>query len=390
MPADAIAVTAVGAITALGTGVDALWAGLLEGRRPFGPVRGFDVEGCRVQLAAEVRGELPDADGDRSAGLAVVAAVEALQRASVDVTSGRVGLIVGSAGAGTKVLEAALCDPLRQPRDWWRRYQKCGLAQTVAAALGVTGPTMAINTACSSGSVAIGLGRDWLRAGDCDQVLAIGTDELGRFTFTGFHALRAMDPEPCRPFDRQRRGLTMGEGAGCLILERAVDAQRRQQGILGYVLGVGMTCDAHHLTAPDPRGHGAARALKEALEQADVGPESVGFVNAHGTGTPLNDAAEVASLELVLEGRAPSCPVHSIKASTGHCMGAAGALEAIVTLKSLETGIVPATAGLLDCEFDARVRCVKGRPMHVEARYAVSTNFGFGGNDAAVVFSHAR
>jgi 3-oxoacyl-[acyl-carrier-protein] synthase II len=389
MPADAIAATAVGTITALGAGVDALWSGLLGGRRPFRPVAAFGVEGCRVQLAGEVTDELPDIGGDRSAALAVVAATEALGQVDIDIRSKRVGLIVGSAGAGTARLEGALAELASAPANWWRRYQKHGLVEAIASALGITGPRTAVNTACSSGSVAIGLGRDWLLAGDCDVVLAIGTDELGRFTFTGFNALRAMDPEPCRPFDRQRRGLTMGEGAGCLILERQGDAQRLGHGVLGYIAGVGLTCDAHHLTAPDPHGHGAARALRQAIAQANVSIESLGFVNAHGTGTPLNDAAEVASLELVLGTHAQNCPVHSVKATTGHCMGAAGAIEAIVALKSLQTGLVPATAGLVDCEFEGRILCVKDHPMRVDAKYAVSTNFGFGGNDAAVVFGHA-
>lgn len=389
MPDDRIAVTAFGAVTALGAGVEALWQGLLEGRQPFSRVRAFAVEGCRAQLAAEVVADVPLVDGDRSAGLAMMAAEQALRAAPFAVPAHRVGLIVGSAGAGTAVLEQALLEVASMPNNWWRRYQKRWLADGIARALGVEGPRTVINTACSSSAVAIALGADWLRASDCDCVLAIGTDELGRFTYTGFHALRALDPSPCRPFDRNRAGLTMGEGAGCLVLRRARDAQRQGLDTRGYVVGVGLSCDAHHLTAPDPEGRGAARALTLALEDAALDVDAVGFVNAHGTGTPLNDAAEVASLERALGTRAASCPVHSIKATTGHCMGAAGAIEAIVALRSLELGIVPATAGLSDCEFDGRIHCVKDRPMHVQASYAVSTNFGFGGNDAALVFAHA-
>jgi 3-oxoacyl-(acyl-carrier-protein) synthase len=298
-------------------------------------------------------------------------------------------LVVGSAGAGTDVLERSLSDIASMSNDWVRRYQKRWLADEISRALGIRGPRTVINTACSSAAIAIGIGVDWLRAGDCDCVLAIGTDELGRFTFSGFHALRALDPEPCRPFDRNRRGLSMGEGAGCLVLERSSDASRRSRPIHGYVLAVGLACDSHHLTAPDPDGVGASRAFALGLGEAGIGVGDVGFVNAHGTGTPLNDAAEVASLERALGARAASCPVHSVKATTGHCMGAAGAIEAIVALRSLETGIVPATAGLEDCEFEGRVYCVKERPIRVDANYAVSTNFGFGGNDAAVVLAHA-
>jgi 3-oxoacyl-(acyl-carrier-protein) synthase len=394
MRQDAVAVTAFGAVTALGAGVDALWAGLLDGRRPFSTVRAFGVEGCRTQQAAEVTVSVPQVGADRSAGLAVLAATEALSARTVVAARQRIGLIVGSAGAGTDVLERALRDNSSVPLDWWRRYQKRWLADEIATALETTagvsiGPRLVVNTACSSSTVAIGLGVDWLRAGDCDCVLAIGTDELGRFTYTGFHALRALDPEPCRPFDRSRRGLSMGEGAGCLVLERARDAQRRQCRIRGLVLSVELACDAHHLTAPDPEEAGTARAFTLGLAEAQIDADAVGFVNAHGTGTPLNDAAEVKSLELSLGVHAGTTPVHSVKATTGHCMGAAGAIEAIVALRSLETGIVPATAGLLDSEFDGRVRCVKDRPIRVAATHAVSTNFGFGGNDAALVLAHA-
>lgn len=393
MHENAVAVTAFGAVTALGVGVDALWQGQLEGRRPFSKVTAFELEGCKAQIAAEVKERLPNVGDDRSASLAVVAAREALGAVSIDRRQ-RVGLVVGSACAGTAVLERALAaDPDLRP-SWCKRYERRWLADEIAAALMreeqlLIGQRAVINTACTSGAVAIALASDWLRANECDCVLAIGTDELGRFTYTGFLSLRSLDPEPCRPFDRSRRGLTIGEGAGCLVLERARDAARRGAPVRGHVLSVGLACDAHHLTAPDPEGLGAVRALERGLLEAEISVRDVGFVNAHGTGTPLNDVAEVKSLERILGEYAPECPVHSVKGTTGHCMGAAGAIEAIVALRSLETGIVPPTAGLSSCEFDGRVNCVKDRPMQVEAAYAVSTSFGFGGSDAVVVLAHA-
>jgi 3-oxoacyl-[acyl-carrier-protein] synthase II len=391
MREDAIAVTAYGAVTALGVGVDALWHGVLEGRRPFAKTRAFGVEGCRAQLAAEVTVPVPEIGADRSAGLAVLAATEALAAHTAEPARQRIGLVVGSAGAGAPILERRLQDPAGTSADWWQRMQKRWLADVIAPELGLHGPTAVVNTACSSATVAIALGCDWLRAGDCDVVLAIGTDELARFTYTGFNALRALDREACRPFDKSRHGMSMGEGAGCLVLEPARTALRRDAPIRGYIVGVGLACDAYHLTAPDPEGHGAARALTQALRAARLEPDAVGFVNAHGTGTPLNDAAEVAALQLALGvAHARNCPVHSVKATTGHCMGAAGAIEAIVALQSLTSGLVPATAGLLDSDFEGRVNCVQGGPLSVTAEYAVSTNFGFGGNDAALVLAHAH
>lgn len=393
MHENAIAVTAFGAVTALGVGVDALWQGQLEGRRPFGKARAFELDGCKVQIAAEVTADLPYVGDDRSASLAVLAAREALGAVNLDSRQ-RVGLVVGSACAGTAVLERALAQDPGVPPTWTKRYERRWLADEIAAALTrehglAIGQRAVINTACTSGAVAIALASDWLRADECDCVLAIGTDELGRFTYTGFLSLRSLDPEPCRPFDRARRGLTIGEGAGCLILERARDAARRGAPCRGHVLSVGLACDAHHLTAPDPDGFGAVRAIERGLSEAGISVRDIGFVNAHGTGTPLNDVAEVTSLERTLGEYAPGCPVHSVKGTTGHCMGAAGAIEAIVALRSLETGLVPPTAGLTDCEFEGRVRCVKDRPLQVEAACAISTSFGFGGSDAVVVLAHA-
>jgi 3-oxoacyl-[acyl-carrier-protein] synthase II len=394
MHENAFAVTGFGAVTALGLGVDALWQGQLEGRRAFRTVSSFDVQGCRAQIAAEVTADVPAVGEDRSASLAVLAASEALHGADIDDKRQRLGLVVGSACAGTAVLETALSATPDLFPSWCRRYERRWLADEVAAALArnahvAIGPRAVINTACTSGAVAIALAGDWLRANDCDCVLAIGTDELARFTYTGFLSLRSLDPNPCRPFDRTRRGLTIGEGAGCLVLERVRDATRRGAPIRGRILSVGLACDAHHLTAPDPEGSGAVRALERGLAEAGIGVSDVGFVNAHGTGTPLNDVAEITSIERAFGEHARECPVHSVKGTIGHCMGAAGAIEAIVALRSLETGIVPATAGLSDCEFDGRVSCVKEHAIKVEASYAVSTSFGFGGNDAVVVLAHA-
>ncbi|MGC4000691.1 MAG: beta-ketoacyl-[acyl-carrier-protein] synthase family protein [Anaeromyxobacter sp.] len=384
-----VAITAVGAVTALGLGPDCLFDGLLAGVRGFGRVERFGVNGCRVQLAAEVRGDLPVVGSTRTADLAVTAVRNAIAKLPPFVDLSRVGVVLGSAGAGTAGLEDRLLGIADAPA-LLRRYTKRELVDEVARSLGFGGPRHAINTACSSGAMAVALAADWLRFGDCDVAIAVGADELGRFTYTGFHALRAMDPEPCRPFDRHRQGLTMGEGAGCVVLERPREARRRGAPIRAFLGAVGQACDAHHLTAPDPSGAGPARAIARALEGAGVEPREVGFINAHGTGTPLNDAAEVSSIEVALGAAAVECPVHSVKATVGHCMGAAGAIEAVVAVLSLERQLVPHTAGLTDCEFDGRVRCVRGEPLHVEADFALSTSFGFGGNDAAILLAHPR
>ena len=381
-----IAVTSMGAVTAMGGDKNSLWVGLLDGRRPFSKVRAFDAGNCRVNVAAEVNTTFPLLGHSRTADLGVTAAREALQRAHPLPPSARIGLVVGSTGVGDPSLERAL-QGLYSAAEWWRQCLKGTLADDIATTLGLGPSRQVINTACSSGAIAIALACDGLRAGDFDMAVAVGCDELGSVTYSGFNALRALDPEPCRPFDRRRRGMTIGEGAGCLVLERLSDARRTEKRIHAIVAGVGLACDSHHLTAPDPGGRGASLALERALAQANISARDVGFINAHGTGTPLNDAAEIAGLERVLGRHAVQCPVHSVKAGTGHCMGAAGTIEAIVAIQSLEQGLVPATAGLSDCEFEGRVDCVRAVPRRISANYGVSNSFGFGGNNATLVLA---
>lgn len=384
-----IAVTGLGAITALGSGENALWSGLLEGRRPFGPVGAFDARSCKVNLAAEVRHDLPQGCRSRTATLGVTAAREALPQTGALPARERIGLVVASTGFGDRTLELALAD--KNPnQSWWLECIKGTLTDELARILRLGPSRQTINTACSSGAIAIALACDGLRAGDFDMALAIGCDELAAVTYSGFHSLRALDPEPCRPFDARRRGMSIGEGAGCLVLERANDARREGKRIRALIAGAGLACDAHHLTAPDPEGKGACLSMQNALDQAGISADAVAFVNAHGTGTPLNDAAEIAGIERAFGARAPICLVHSVKASTGHCMGAAGVIEAIVTVLALENQVVPATAGLRDCEFDGRVDCVKSHPRAIAATYGISNSFGFGGNNASLVVARAE
>jgi len=384
-----IAITGLGAVTALGLGVEALWTGLLNGRRPFGPVRAFDASDCRVNIAAEVPRGLPTVGSSRTVDLGVAAAREALLQSRPLPGRERIGLMVASTGYGDRVLEEALSD-LAPSQPWWQQCVKGSLADELAHLLELGPCRQVINTACSSGAIAIALACDGLRAGDFDMVLAVGCDELAKVTYSGFNALRALDAEPCRPFDKLRRGMSIGEGAGCLILERQKDARRREKPIRGFVMAAGLACDSHHLTAPDPEGKGAALSMRVAIEGANLLPDAIGFVNAHGTGTPLNDSAEIRGIERVFGARAPECLVHSVKASTGHCMGAAGTIEAVVALLALENRLVPATAGLEYCEFEGRVDCVKSLPRHTSALYGISNSFGFGGNDATLVFGNAE
>ncbi len=392
-----VAVTGMGVVTALGAGVDPTFDAVLQGRRGTRRIQRFDSTGCRVRIAAEVSAEVVDrvvggpAGGTtRTAKLAVRAAREALIQAGYPrAAPPRTALVLGTAGAGDAALERHL-ERLRAGtgRDAvLGRYPKRATTDSVATELGVDGPLATLNTACSSSAVAIIHAIELLRAGFCAQALAGGSDELTRYTFSGFGALRALDPEPCRPFDRTRRGMSLGEGAGFLVLEPLPQAQQRGAAVLGLVAGYGHSCDAGHLTAPDPSGAGAARAIRAALAMAGITPADVGFVNAHGTGTLHNDRAELAALALALGERLTTCPVHSVKACIGHCMGAAGAIEAVITMRSLQRRVVPHTPGLVEPEEPMRADFVMHDSRSTAARYALSNSFGFGGNDAALVIA---
>lgn len=384
-----IAVIGMGAVSALGVGVDSLWSGLLGGSRPFRRFSSPGAEACRVDIAAEVTAELEYGGSSRSIDFAVVAARQALRAALADPARDDIGLVMGSTAVGDAAVESALSRGA-EPGAALAASHKGRHLQQLCHRLGIRGPRLVINTACSSGANAIALVCQSLQFGDFELGLAVGCDEISRFTYSGFHSLRALDPTPCRPFDCARRGMTLGEGAGCLLLARISDARRRGAPILGCIVGVGVSCDAHHLTAPDPAGHGAALAIERALQTANLAVEDIGFVNAHGTGTPLNDSAEVAGLERALGAHARDCPLHSVKASTGHCLGAAGTIEAVVAIRSLESALVPHTAGLSDCEFAGRVDCVQGQPRAVSARFALSNSFGFGGNNTSLILSRSE
>ena len=325
----------------------------------------------------------------RTSQLALAAALEAIAHAGLSaeqLRGKRVGVCIG-----TTVGCALNCD------DFYRsykegdnpslqvieRFRRSNPAAVISRQLSLNGPTQVVVNACSSGTDAIGIGASWLRAGACDMVIAGGADELSRVTYAGFSSLMITATEPCRPFDVNRKGLNLGEGAGIVVLERADECRDKQQ--RGYVIGYGSACDAHHLTAPHPDGLGLIRALQEAFTTAGVTPEQIAFVNAHGTGTPDNDRIESHVLKKVL----PGVPFLSTKGYTGHTLGAAGGLEAVFTLACMQRGEIPANIGFADAD-----PALAGTPVAVntpvDAAYALSESLAFGGNNAVLIFARGE
>lgn len=368
-----IAITGMGAVSALGAGTSALWAAIEEGRDGIRPIERFSTEGFSVALG----GMVPGADaGDLCVAFATAAAREALAHA---------GLSIGAGGASGSRVALVLGTSLGIHVDGLHL-----VAAEVARALKITGPTVTISTACSSSTNAIGLGRDLLDAGLCDVALAGGTDELTPEIFAGFHALGLLCPSKCAPFS-EPVGTTLGEGAGFLVLERGDEASARRARPLATLLGYGLSADAYHPTSPDPTGAGVARALRGALLDAGTDEAGVDYVNAHGTGTAANDAAEFRAIEQVFGARAARLPVSSTKSFLGHAQGAAGVLELIATLCGMARGKIPPTL-----HFDkARPRCppdpVAGdRPRVARVERAVCNNSAFGGANAALVVGGAE
>jgi 3-oxoacyl-[acyl-carrier-protein] synthase II len=402
-PAAQVAVTGVGAVSGLGWGVAALWEGLRAGRGGIGPFDRFDHSQHRTHLAAEA-GDPPPALARAVPGwrrlsiadrFAVFAALEALGQAGIDPPFGEdaeVGVYFGSSTGGMYESELFFADFLRDSR---RARLSALVAQqvnapgdAVARHLGATGPVATFSSACASGALALGVALEAVRSGEVEVAIAGGSDSLCQLTYAGFNALRSVDEVPCRPFRADRAGMSFGEGAAVLVLEPLERALARGAEPLAVLAGAGSSCDAHHMTAPDPSGLGAAAAVAAALADAGLPAEMVDFVNVHGTGTPLNDAAEWQALRRVFGARAGEMPLVATKALIGHLLGCSGAIEAVATVLCLHHGELHPVGrdGAEDPELP--VSLVFDQPLPFpDARAAVSTSLAFGGSNAALVFS---
>lgn len=391
------AITGLGAVTGFGRGAEPLWAALLAGRRALRLRPELAAAGLAAGPVALVEALPLDAPA-RAATLASWAVAEALADAGEAARGDRLGVACGTTLGGigdwlprvrATMVEPidAMVEPIAVMVEPLARWSYAAPAEAVAAAIGAGGPLTVPSVACASGNVALGEALALVRSGRCDAVVAGGVDVLNDFVIAGFASLKAIDPEPCRPFDRTRRGLNLGEGACFLVVESEAHARARGARIRAFLDGSGVAADAVHMTGPDREGRGAARAMTAALADAGRAPEQIGFVSAHGTATLFNDLMESKALALVFGARAPAVPVHSIKSALGHTLGAAAAIEALVCVRTLETGLAPPTPGLHELDPEIRLDVVRDGPRAVGARAVLSTSSGFGGTNAAVVIS---
>jgi 3-oxoacyl-(acyl-carrier-protein) synthase len=390
-----VVVTGLGVASPYGLGRPAFWDGLTDGRCVIRSVTLFETEGFRSRSAAEVplEGAAVRASRRRSRAdrLAVAAADEAVADAGLTRELLRpAGVVVGGIGGGMfeaetwywRVRREGVDDP--GLRTALRSIMPWAHTELLSHRYGTTGPKETVVLACSSGGAALALAADLIQGGVAPVALAGGVDALTRICFMGFNALNLLAPGPCRPFARDRCGMSLGEGAGFVVLEDGAHAVARGARAYAELAGYGLTTDAYHMTAPHPEAEGSARAMIEALECAGVPPSVVGYVNAHGTGTPQNDRAEALALRKVFGAQAVL--VSSNKSLIGHTMAAAGALEAIATILTLVHGLVPPTANLTDPDPEIPFDCVPGSARAVRLEWAMSNSFGFGGQNLSLLF----
>jgi 3-oxoacyl-[acyl-carrier-protein] synthase II len=388
-----VAVVAAGIVSPLGAGLEATRAALREARDCVSPVISFPVEQCRCTTAGQVADAwltdfVPNDRRARRLHRASRMMIGALAELLAQTPGFRPQMtVVGTTSGGMSFGEQyyrALQEPAgrttRSP-GWIANYPPQKPAIDALEACGLTSPCQVIANACASGTNAIGHAFECIRSGRYDRVLTGGYDAISELVFVGFDSLQAATPEKCRPFDGARSGLVLGEGAALLALENLGQAQARGAEILAEISGYGISTDNHHLTQPHPSGIGPRQAMERALQSAGLAPEAIGYVNAHGTATPFNDAAEGKAIAELL-GRVP---VSSTKGMMGHSLGAAGAVEAVFTILALRDGFLPANINfrVSDLGLDLDIVANQVRPASPGA--ALSNSFGFGGTNASIV-----
>ncbi len=396
-----VAVTGIGALCATGLDFESAVLALFEERREPAAPRRFQLEHAIAYPVFELPPSPLDYENEnqpwlRTSRLALAAAREALNRAgwgnngrdninNKDLSQLKIGVCVGTTVGGSMNDEKFYRDyrdrkhPDLKPID---RYLRSNPSAVLAQFFNLHGPQLTIVNACASGTDAIGIGAGWIKSGICDLVLAGGSDELCRVTCNGFISLMISDHQACRPFDQQRNGLNLGEGAAILVLESDKLRKLRDRPAQAFVAGYGSSCDAWHLTAPHPEGKGLRQALQLALSDAGSKAEEISFINAHGTATANNDRTEGKVLKNIF----PQTPFFSTKGHTGHTLGAAGALEAAFTIAMLQSGKIPASAGFEKIDPEIGHAPTKFA-QDINGHLALSQSLAFGGNNAALVIS---
>ncbi len=402
-----VVITGIGTVCPVGIGVEESWKAILEGRSGIGPVTKFDTTGYACRIAGEVTGFNPTdfmpaklvKRLDPFVHLALAAAKMAAEDAGLDNDLGpRAGVITGCGLGGLGTIEHNR-DVIvkRGPRRVSPFFIPMAIPNMasgqISIALGAKGPNTVLCTACAAGSHAIGEAFKTIQRGAADLMVTGGCESvITPLALGGFGSLKALstrndEPErSSRPFDKERDGFVIGEGAGILILEELSHAQERGAKILAEIIGYGLTGDAYHMTAPPPDGEGGARCMEMALEDAGISYKDIDYINAHGTSTPLNDSCETNAIKAVFKEVAKSVPVSSTKSMTGHLLGGAGGVEAVFCVKAIQDGIIPPTINYENPDPECDLDYVPNKPRKKDLNIVMSNSFGFGGTNAVVIF----
>lgn len=399
-----IVITGLGTINAVANNVGDFVHALKSGICGIKPVDLFDTSGMRCHQGGQIHDFVPHnyiprdfslKRMSRADQLSFAAALEALRDAGLyplcDSLKEDMGVAIGGGSGGLLEAENFYGDLLKKSAKKARFSRLASVycassADRIASNLGLWGPKATFMTACSAGGTAIGYARDLIRNGQAQIMLAGGVEPMCRITYAAFNALKSLDPDVCRPFDRDRAGLSLGEAAAILVLEPLDAALERGAKIYGEVLGYGVTCDSFHMTAPDEKASGAVRSMKAALADSGLAAQDIDYINAHGTATPVNDVAETKAIKEVFGKRAYDLPVSSTKSMTAHTLGAAGALEGIVSVLAITHGFIPPTINYAKADPLCDLDYVTSGARKADLRTVLSNSFAFGGNNTTVIF----
>jgi len=393
-------ITGIGVVTPIGIGKSEFWKNALAGKSGIREIQCIDTSSYRVHRGGEVWDfdasaylrHIDPSEVGRCSQLAIAATRLALLDADIapeTVPADRVGVSIGTTMGEPQVLEKLDEQWLQQgirnvSRELVQRYPCNVICANIAREFGFAGPNLMFAAACAAGNYAIGHAADQIRLRRADIMVAGGADCFSRIAFTGFARLAAIAPERCQPFTRDRKGMMVSEGAGALILETFKHASSRNAKIYAEILGCGLACDAFHMTGSHPEGRGMISAMRKALQQSGISPEEVGYISAHGTGTPTNDRMETLAIRHVLGKHAYSVPVSSIKSMIGHTMGAASAIEAAVCALAVRYYAIPPTINYDGCDPECDLDYVPNVAREKPVRAALSNSFAFGGLNAVI------
>jgi 3-oxoacyl-[acyl-carrier-protein] synthase II len=409
-----VVVTGLGAVTPIGIGIDEYWNGLKEGRNGVGLISKFDTSCFDTKFAAEVKDFNKEAYIDKKSlkrmdpftQYAIITSEMAVKDSGIDLTNTdleRFGVIYGSGIGGMDTLQNQHWvyfeskNPGRISPFFVPMMISDMAAGQISIRFGLKGPNYATTSACATSSHAIADAFMLIQRGSADLMICGGSEAaITEMAIGGFNAMRAISTwndrymEASRPFDKDRNGFVMGEGAGALMLEEYEHAVKRGAKIYAEISGVGLTGDAHHITAPAPGGEGAVRSMREALRDGNISPENVNYINAHGTSTPYNDVNETMAIKTVFGEHAYKLVVSSTKSMTGHLLGAAGGIEAIATILAMKNSLIPPTINLTNPDPECDLNYSPNSPTEMKIKYAISNTFGFGGHNATILFKKAE